>query len=219
MTILNTLVAPDQLKGLRGVIFDCDGVMVDSLGGNTFYYNQFKKAFGLPEMNGQEKAFVHAHNVFESIAYIVPKDKLEQAYEIRKGFDYRKVLPHLKPEPGLHRLVHWLKSKGFKVGINTNRSDTMDMLLDHLGLADCFFPVVTSTKIANPKPHPEGVNRILYSWGMKAHEVAYIGDSHLDEGTARASGTKFLAYKNEKLMADLHVFDFITLLTVMKKLY
>lgn len=219
MVILNHLVAPDQLKGIRGVIFDCDGVMVDSYDANTYYYNLFKKAFGLPEMDDREKAYVHAHNVYESIAHILPKDKLDEAYEMRKGIDYRDMITRSKPEKGLYRLVHWLKANGFGVAVNTNRNNTMEMLLDHLGLTECFFPVMTTAKVSSPKPHPEGVYRILTAWDIKPWEAVYIGDSDLDQITARASGTRFLAYKNESLEADLHVPDLVTLWIALKKLY
>lgn len=64
---------------------------------------------------------------------------------------------------------------------------------------------MTSGKVSHPKPNPEGVHSILETLEPHPHEVAYIGDSIVDEQTARAAGVAFWAYKNSRLAAHHHV--------------
>lgn len=49
---MSALLFPD---GLRGVIFDCDGVMIDSRAANDEFYNRVLAYFGLPPMTPEPR--------------------------------------------------------------------------------------------------------------------------------------------------------------------
>lgn len=51
---MSALLFPD---GLRGVIFDCDGVMIDSRAANDEFYNRVLAYFGLPPMTPEQEAY------------------------------------------------------------------------------------------------------------------------------------------------------------------
>jgi phosphoglycolate phosphatase len=200
------------LRGVRGFIFDCDGVLIDSLVANVAYYNSFRTRFGLPPMSPADEQYTHTQNVFDSLRRIVPQEHYETAMEYRKQVDYRSILPYLRREPGVRRLLAWLKAAGFALGVNTNRTDTTDMVFDTVELVGFFDPVMTAGIAPKPKPDPRGMFAILDAWGLSAAEVVFVGDSGVDEMTAKNSGVPFWAYKNPGLDAALHVPDFATLL-------
>jgi HAD superfamily hydrolase (TIGR01509 family) len=208
MIHLGELASPELVRRVKGVIFDCDGVMVDSLEANTVFYNWFKQQCGLPPMDEEETAYVHAHSVKASLARIIPEELHPRVDELRAQVDYRDLLPYIRMEPGLVSLLALLRSQGVSLAVNTNRTTTMELLLDHLGLHGFFFPVVTAGKVSMAKPHPEGVHYILRTWGVAPSEAAYVGDSGVDERTAQTSGVRFWAYKNPKLSAEMLVNDF-----------
>jgi len=199
------------LRGVRGFIFDCDGVLIDSFLANIAYYNTFRTRFGLPPMSPEEEQFTHTQNVFDSLKRIVPPEHYEAAMEYRKQVDYRSILPHLRREPGVRTLLSWLKAARFPLGVNTNRTDTTGMVFEAVDLLGFFDPVMTAGIAPRPKPDPAGMLAILDAWGLAAGEVVFVGDSDVDEKTARNSGVPFWAFKNRDLDADLHVPDFATL--------
>ncbi len=202
----------DYIDGIRGVIFDCDGVLVDSRDANRMYYNLIRQKLGMLSMTPEEEDFVHAHAVGPSIAHIVPADRLEEADKARREIDYKEMLDYTYLQPGLEELLEKLKRKGYRLGVNTNRTDSMEFLLETFGLTHYFEPVITAAKVKHPKPNPEGVHRILREWDMTRFQVAYIGDTSVDEMTARAAGVPFWAFKNHKLAARHHVDGFEGLL-------
>ncbi|MGE4553034.1 MAG: HAD family hydrolase [Desulfovibrionaceae bacterium] len=208
---VNQLMPPAPFAGLRGIIFDCDGVLLDSYGGNVFFYNALRAHFGLGPMNKDQEVWVHTRHVYESIEYVLPPGCFREALELRRNFDYRRVLPHLTVEPGLFELLAWLRSLRLPLGIATSRTDTLDLVLSHLGLAGYFSPQITSFKVRYAKPHPESVHVILRAWGLRPEETAFIGDSAVDQGAARGAGVRFWAYKNPSLEAELYIPDFFTL--------
>lgn len=207
----------DFFTGIRGFIFDCDGVLVDSMAANVAYYNLFREHFGLPPMSRDEELFVHSASNLESLKHILPVDLHAEAEQFGRTLDYRRVLPQLQPEPGLRELLVLLRAEGFRLAVNTNRTNTMPMLLEHFGLDDIFHPVIQASCVSRPKPSPEGVHAILSDWGMLPEETVFIGDSHVDEQTAKAAGVRFWAYRNDRLQAELHLSDYVTLTTSLKQ--
>lgn len=199
------------LRGVRGVIFDCDGVLIDSYEANRAYYNQYRKHFGLPPMNKEEADATHILNVFESIRRIIPEHLYDEAVAYRDRLDYREIMPYLRREPGVRRFVRWLSGAGLLLAVNTNRMDTMPLVLQAIELEGLFHPVMTSATVTRSKPDPEGVEKILAAWGVARGEVAFLGDSSVDEQTARNAGVPFWAFKNTALQADLHVPGFAEL--------
>ncbi|MGE4293277.1 MAG: HAD family hydrolase [Desulfovibrio sp.] len=219
MLYLNSLIREDLLDGVGGVIFDCDGVLIDSLAANTWYYNTFRAHFGLPKMDDELRDYTHSHNIWESISRLVPGERFDEAWQYKLDFDYRRVLPHIILEDGLREVLNWMRAGGLRMGINTSRTDTLDLVLEHFGLTGYFHPTITSFKVARPKPHPEGVHAILEAWRMKPEEVVYIGDSSVDEVNAAAADVRFWAFKNPNLRAELMIPDFWTLLGYLRRNY
>lgn len=68
-----TLVS-DVFHGLpRGIIFDCDGVVIDSREANITYYNYLREYIGLPKLTREQEDFVQAATVHQAMDAIFPK--------------------------------------------------------------------------------------------------------------------------------------------------
>ncbi|MFP4515196.1 MAG: HAD family hydrolase [Desulfovibrionales bacterium] len=204
-------LSPRSLNGISGFVFDCDGVLFDSRDANRRYYNLIRERLGLPPMDGEEEEYVHSHSVTDSVARIVSPELLDDADRVRKSLPYEEMLPFLRPEPGLFELLSTIRDLDFRLAINTNRTTTMEMLLDRFDLEHYFSPVITAAKVSRAKPHPESLHLILDYWKATPGEIIYIGDSDVDEQTAQRAEVQFWAYKNPVLKAQMHISDFWTL--------
>ncbi|WP_300686686.1 HAD hydrolase-like protein, partial [uncultured Bilophila sp.] len=116
-------------------------------------------------------------------------------------------LPQLELEPGLVETLGWLKGRGVRLAVHTNRGNGMWDLLDRFGLRAAFDPVMTAETVA-PKPSPEGVRRILEYWNLPPASVGFIGDSATDAAAARGGEVPLLAYGNPRLEAAVHIDSF-----------
>ena len=183
----------------KGIIFDCDGVIINSKDANIKFYNLILKELGLPEMDKSEEDYVHSHTVYESIKHIVPEQLFPKALEIGKKISYTAVIDLIKLEDGLIDLLIILKNMKKKCAINTNRTNTMPIILKNFHLHSFFDPVVTAETVKNPKPHPESIFYILKKWNLSPNDVVFIGDSKVDEKTAKSVPVDFISYKNDKL--------------------
>lgn len=219
MALANPIMNPRLLEGLKTIVFDNDGVLVDSYEANMVYYGTIRETLGMEPMSDAERHFVHTRTHNEAVRHIVPADKVEEAFEIGRNIDQSLLHPHLKRSDGIHEFLWWLRDAGFNLAVNTSRGESMDMILDLLDLHGFFHPVITSAKVTVPKPHPEGLHRIMREHGVRPDEVAYIGDSIVDEKAAQAAGVRFWAYKDNALNAQVHIDSFWDIKAAMQRCY
>jgi phosphoglycolate phosphatase len=203
---------------IEAVIFDCDGVLVDSRAANATFYNQILAHFKKGPLTEAQLTYVHSRTVYESLAYLFQEDnRLPEAERFWRTMDYGPINKMLTLQPGLIDCLKDLHGR-FKTAIATNRTTTMDGLLRRFGLERYFDLVVTSLDVQNPKPHPEAIQKILSFFGLNSREACYIGDSAVDEETARRAGVLFIAYRNENLRADHYLSDFAELIPFLARL-
>ncbi len=203
------------MKKEKAVIFDCDGVMFDSRMANTKFYNHMLRQFGLPPMTPEKMQFVHMHTADESIRYIF-KDSpyLEQARRFRAKLDYTPFINDMVMEPGLMDLLKGLQPR-FGLAVATNRSNTIGRVIESKGLDGFFDIIVSSLDVENPKPDPESILKILKFFDIESSESFYVGDSTVDQQTARAAGVVFISYKNKSLEADHHVYSMMEIADIL----
>ena len=200
------------------VIYDCDGVLFDSLEANTKLYNDLCAMVGRGPLREDEMKYVHTHTVFEAIHFIFGKenDLEKKALDIlkQKEIDLKNYIDYLKMEPHLVEALEKLKEKGMLRAINTNRTTSMKYIMERFNLWPYFEMVVTALDVEHPKPHPESIEKIIRELHLNREEAVFIGDSDVDQQTARSSGIKFIAYKNKDIGNDALINDHLDLLKI-----
>jgi phosphoglycolate phosphatase len=187
------------------VIYDCDGVLFDSLEANRMLYDRIAEHMGRPPLSREELGFCHTHTVYESIHCLFPDDPLQEAKAadfLKKGIDFKDFIVYLKMEPDLLEVLTELRNRGIKRAISTNRTTSMPHVMERYSLGPYFEMVVTALDVVNPKPHPESVLKILATLNLDKGTVLYVGDSEVDRDTARSAGVRFIAYKNREIVSD-----------------
>lgn len=199
--------------GLYGLIFDCDGTMIDSAKANRFFYTSVLKYLGLPPMTPEQEKYAFMATATEALKAVVPPNLQERIPEaIEKGIDYQKdVMPKVELMPGFLNFIKEAYKRHLHMAIDTNRTDFgIQRVLDFFDLSLYFDPVITSS-IAAPKPSPEGVFLICKSWKTDPDQLLFIGDSQVDYDTAKNSGAIFAAYGNSNLSGDIKAVSYAEL--------
>jgi HAD superfamily hydrolase (TIGR01549 family) len=193
------------MKRIRVVAFDCDGVMFDTETVNKAYYNQILQHVNKPALTPDQFAFVHMHTSDEAISYLFP-DQAEaaEANVYRKQMPYLPFLEKMEIEPYLKPLLRRLRP-AYPTAIATNRTNTIQTVLEAHGLVDLFDLVVSAWDVDHPKPHPDPLNKILRHFDIEPDQLLYVGDSELDQIAAEAAGAILVAYKNPSLRSDFHI--------------
>ncbi len=183
-------------KKPKGIIFDCDGVIIDSYESNTQFYNSLRASVDLPPMTEEQRLQVHQMTGIDAINLVIPKALMQEASKSYQAVDYvRDIVPLLTVHEGLKELLVYCKKNDIKTGIHTNRVVAMDEILELYGFTEYFHPVMTPAKLA-AKPNPIGSITICKEWGIAPKDALFIGDSMNDKLTAEAANIPFIAFKS-----------------------
>ena len=202
-------------RRIKGIIYDCDGVLVDSVESNVAYYNHILTRFDLPVLDESWMNLVltgTGKGVLEALFRGSPF--IGDALELQRQLPPEAFLDLVKPEPRVHDVLRRVRMR-YHTAVATNRGKSLDPLLEMLELKDLFDVIVTSGDVTRHKPDPQCVSIILEHLGLEPGEVLYVGDSDVDRETAARAGTPFAAYRNTSLKADLHLPDHTHLLRVL----
>jgi HAD superfamily hydrolase (TIGR01509 family) len=178
---------------VKGVIFDVDGTIADSVG--TFYEVALEvlQLAGVPaapkelvyelmrmgDDNPLVKLFPPDHPDPETVLKRIVDDRLSEW--MRRYHDETEAIP------GSIELLHELATKGLRLGIATSSGRALPFL-DQWGVRHLFHGIVGREDVESRKPHPEPVLKCLGHLQLDPHEAVYIGDSPIDIRAGKAAG-------------------------------
>lgn len=190
----------ELISRYKVVIYDCDGVILDSIESNYVFYNRIMGFLGRPEIdrdNGDAKKVLHTYSFNDVMEYFFAGDlQREEAFRFAKTIHYRDLMPYMRMEDGFVSALDQLKEHT-SLAICTNRATSMDMIINDFGLAGYFEYVMTASQVTNPKPHPEPLLKVLDYFKVEPGEALFIGDGEVDMLAAHSAGVPFISYKTE----------------------
>jgi phosphoglycolate phosphatase len=197
------------------IIYDCDGVLIDSRRSNEAFYNQILNHFGLPPLTPEQLDHVHSSTAQEAVDFLfLNTPYLPQAQDYQRHVDNAPFLSLIEPEPHIREVLSQLRP-AYRTAIATNRGKSLAPLLQALGLDALFDLTVSCYDVTRPKPHPECLLKILHHFRIRPDEALYIGDSEVDQIVAQEAGVPLAAYKNPRLKARHHLQDHRELLSLL----
>jgi HAD superfamily hydrolase (TIGR01509 family) len=185
-------------QSLAGIIFDMDGVLVDS---EPFIceaaMRMFQETYGLavrkedfiPFVGAGEDRFIGGVAEKHGINLTMPRDKL-RTYEIYLDI----IRGRLHPLPGAVDFVRAARLRGYKLALATS-ADRVKMIgnLTEIGLAvEAFDAVVTGDDVARKKPDPQIFLLAAERLALPPAECLVIEDAPNGVQAARAAGCRCL---------------------------
>lgn len=192
-------------NGLRGIIYDCDGVMINSRVANSIFYNRVLAYFGLPKMTKEQEDYSFMATGMQALLYILPEHLHPEIDRVvRDEVNYeRDIVPLLTLMDGFRDFVEDVHALGIREAMCTNRTDRgFEDVLSFFHFPRLFDPIMTASK-AEPKPSPDGAIQILEAWKADPRDVLFIGDSDHDRLAARGAGCVFCAFNGLHIHGDI----------------
>ena len=199
------------------IIYDCDGVLIDSRRSNEAFYNHILGHFGLPPLTPEQLEIVHADTAQQAVDFLFGHTPwLEAAQDYQRHIDNAPFLALIRPEPHVREVLARLRP-AYHTAIATNRGKSLAPVLKTLELDGLFDLTVSCYDVSRPKPHPECLQKILRHFRLRPDEALYVGDSEVDRLVAREAGVPLAAYKNPGLQARYHLKDHLELLQLLEE--
>ena len=172
-----------------GVLFDCDGTLVDSLGHAMESFEHAVQRVGggrLPEGDLRQRFGQAADKIL--LALLGDEAKAQQAFGFYLEHQAGLALG-TRLHPGVRELLNHLREAGVPLGIVTGRHAVdLSLVLNPHDLAPYFGVLVSDSDVARPKPAPDGLLLACRTLGLETEQALYVGDSVNDVLAARAAG-------------------------------
>lgn len=194
------------LHGVRAVVFDLDGTLVDAFDDIAAATNHALTALGLPTHSYPVvRSFVgkgvrnlaaralgdpHAHRVDEFILHLN---------------SYYKDHPadHSRPYPGASETLDALRAAGIRTALLSNKPHPLTVrVLSALDIAPRLDLIQGEVAELGTKPDPRGLFSVLERLGVAPAEAVFVGDGEPDAEVARRARVRFVGVAHGILPAD-----------------
>jgi phosphoglycolate phosphatase/AHBA synthesis associated protein len=173
--------------GLRAVLFDLDGVLVDSYEVWFGLMNAAARAFGTAPLAPAEFRARFGQGVVEDARLFGREVPEVEAFFAAHFADH---LAKLRSDPEAAGVLAQLRRAGLGAAVITNTPAPLaHLMLDAARLR--VEVVVGGTDVASPKPAPDMVWRACALLDIEPEAALVVGDSRYDREAAQAAGVRF----------------------------
>jgi len=184
-------IPQSALTGIRLLIFDLDGTLVDSKKDLAQSVNAMREKMGL----GLLPQGVVASYVGQGVTVLIRRALGEKATEenVEKGLafflEYYRLhmLDNTTIYPGVSEALEALRDR--KLAVLTNKPVHFSReMLERLGIARYFSFIYGGNSFEQKKPAPVGVKKLMRDMGATSDQTLIVGDSDTDVLTGRNAG-------------------------------
>lgn len=185
---------------IKAVLFDIDGVLLDSFEANFRFFQDMLARMGYP--NPKRREFRKAFHLplclaLKHMAKAELIEEMKQLHEIAEEIPRHPEL--LKEPPHTKEMLDALYTN-YKLGIVTSRSrESVSKNYFPFAHTEKYFSVsVTLDDCAHHKPHPGPLLLAAKRLRLPPSDCVYVGDAHTDVEAGRAAGMKTILYGTRK---------------------
>ena len=180
--------------GLRAVIFDLDGTLLDTLEDIADSLNRVFRNNGLPGHPVDAYRYFVGSGAEELAERALPEGERTPATisEMVSGFraEYSSGWNvKTRPYPGIEEMLERLREDNIPSAILSNKPDEFTRpAVEYYFPGYPFSAVIGQRKGIPIKPDPAGAKEIARIFGIPAGEIVFLGDTGVDMETARRAG-------------------------------
>lgn len=186
----------DVFRDVTHVFLDVGGTLLRS---EPSAAEIFQRALASRGHHLERKAIARLLRTQESIVALIRPLALERTLEFYRAINAR-VIEHLgfesddamldgihaafsapvtwKAFPDATRVLRDLRSRGFRLGVISNASHDLPVILTQAGVSEYFDTITYSAEVGAEKPHARIFRRALSQAGAEAEQAVHVGDQY-----------------------------------------
>ena len=178
----------------KGVIFDLDGTLVNSLEDLADSMNIILQSHTFPTHSISDYKQLIGNGIRNLVLKALPEANRTEAlidtcYNLMIDVYRNNLVTKTKPYNGISGLLDELVSRKMKLAVFSNKADEFTRKIVLTLLPEWNFEAIIGFSIEEyKKPNPFVALQISEKFGLKPEEVLYVGDSGVDMQTANNAG-------------------------------
>jgi len=174
----------------KGVIFDLDGTLLDTLEDLANAANGMLAEHGFPTHPTEAYRYFVGDGVQMLVTRVLPDgdrnpETIEKCMQTMRHQYERHLNVKTKPYDGIQDLLAQLKARQIKMAVLTNKPTAFAQpCVNGFFQQDLFDMVIGQHDELPKKPDPTGAYQIAQAWGLNSEEILYVGDTSTDMETA-----------------------------------
>lgn len=195
--LISHIVCATLTTMIKAVLFDVDGVLLDSFEANLKFFKDLMRFTGYqPPTADRFRSMTHMtfQNLVSELTGLTSQEKIEKIIELRKNGTVPYPDELLRAPTELVATLQTL-SRRYPLGVVTSRFrqefDEASVLHPVVSL---FSTIVAYEDTKKHKPHPEPMLLAAQRLGVSPSECVYIGDAQTDFEAATNAGMQFLNF-------------------------
>ena len=205
------------MKKVKAVIFDMDGVLVDT---EPLHIQTEKRMFEKVNLDISDEEHAGYMGTATDVMWKqiigkrnLPLDVAEMTeLTIQEGLPFFYSLEKIDPMPGLIDLLEKLKTKNIPIAVaSSSDPETIRVIIEKSGLRKYFLHVVSSSEVGKSKPEPDVFLQAAKLLGVAPKNCVVFEDSKNGIKAAKAAGMFCIAYdgansgEQNKSLADMQI--------------
>lgn len=181
-----------MIKAIKAVIFDLDGTLLNTLDDLADAGNYTLAKLGYPLHKVCEYKYFVGNGIPKLIERMLPANVGDDIKKQALGIFMEHYAMHSEDKTsaysGISELLTGLKQRKLKLGVLTNKADSIAVSVVEKYFCGMFDVVHGLSDNVLPKPDTKLALQIAAQLGVRAEEVFYVGDSGVDMQTAVNAG-------------------------------
>ncbi|KQB38509.1 HAD family hydrolase [Flavobacterium aquidurense] len=173
----------------KGIIFDLDGTLVNSLEDISDAMNNVLTSLNYPIHTYDAYQYFIGSGLRNLVSKALPssnnsEEQIETCFETMIN-EYREICTlKTKPYNGIIELLDNLVSQNIKLAVFSNKADELTKKIAAEIFPDYFNNAIGLSTEVLKKPNPFEAVEISKNWNLKPEEIIFVGDSDIDMKTA-----------------------------------
>jgi HAD superfamily hydrolase (TIGR01509 family) len=186
---------------IKGLIFDFDGLIVDTETPEFIVWQEVFETYGLQlPLSEWQAALGASFAAFDPVIYLSQKTGRDVDHQaIHKDHRQRSLdrILQMPAQPGIQSTLDKARQSGLKLGVaSSSPQDWVEPLLKHLDIFGYFEKIICRDHVQKIKPDPELFLRCAQELGLTGSEVIIFEDSPNGIQAANAAGIFCVAIPN-----------------------
>ena len=182
------------MKHIRGIVFDLDGTLLDTLETLAAAHNEALARHGHPPRPVDAYRYYIGNGARKCVERSLPQDARDDATIDAVTASFKVIYDDAwrrgtQPYEGIPELVTRLRERGYALAVLSNKDHPFTQKIIEHFFDDGTFDAVQGHSDAVPhKPSPVGIRHIADTLDLPLSALTLVGDTRVDMETAVAAG-------------------------------